>query len=452
MFDIFKQITDWLWLYPILIILVGGGIIMSVTLRFFQITKFPFIIRETFGKIFKKSSGSGTITPFQAATSALASTIGAANIVGVPLAIATGGPGAIFWMWLIAIFGCALKYSEIILGIKYRVKNEEGEYVGGPMYYLKNGAKMPLLGTLFAFFLMIEIAPSIATQSASIVQTAATININPIVTGIVVIAIVGLVVYGGIKRISKVTEKLVPVMAIAYFLIAVIAILANYKNIPVAFELIFKGAFTPTAAVGGFAGSVIAATIKAGAARGAYSNEAGMGTSTIAHSAAVTDFPARQGLWGIFEIIVDTLGICTITAFLVLTTGIWSTVGSDKAAAMPSMAIQSVLGAKFGGGFLTICMLMFVLSTLIVVIFYGEKQAEYLFGLKASKAARVIYLAFIMVGALCKLDNIVVLLDFTLAGVIGTNMIGVIKLRKEVREESDAFFASQKNEKTQHIS
>lgn len=452
MFDIFKQITDWLWLYPILIILVGGGIIMSVTLRFFQITKFPFIIRETFGKIFKKSSGSGTITPFQAATSALASTIGAANIVGVPLAIATGGPGAIFWMWLIAIFGCALKYSEIILGIKYRVKNEEGEYVGGPMYYLKNGAKMPLLGTLFAFFLMIEIAPSIATQSASIVQTAATININPIVTGVVVIAIVGLVVYGGIKRISKVTEKLVPIMAVAYFLIAVIAILANYKNIPIAFGLIFKGAFTPTAAVGGFAGSVIAATIKAGAARGAYSNEAGMGTSTIAHSAAVTDFPARQGLWGIFEIIVDTLGICTITAFLVLTTGIWSTVGSDKAAAMPSMAIQSVLGAKFGGGFLTICMLMFVLSTLIVVIFYGEKQAEYLFGLKASKVARVIYLAFIMVGALCKLDNIVVLLDFTLAGVIGTNMIGVIKLRKEVREESDAFFASQKNEKTQHIS
>lgn len=447
MFDIFKQITDWLWLYPILIILVGGGIIMSVTLRFFQITKFPFIIRETFGKIFKKSSGSGTITPFQAATSALASTIGAANIVGVPLAIATGGPGAIFWMWLIAIFGCALKYSEIILGIKYRVKNEEGEYVGGPMYYLKNGAKMPLLGTLFAFFLMIEIAPSIATQSASIVQTAATININPIVTGIVVIAIVGLVVYGGIKRISKVTEKLVPIMAVAYFLIAVIAILANYENIPVAFELIFKGAFTPTAAVGGFAGSVIAATIKAGAARGAYSNEAGMGTSTIAHSAAVTDFPARQGLWGIFEIIVDTLGICTITAFLVLTTGIWSTVGADKAAAMPSMAIQSVLGAKFGGGFLTICMLMFVLSTLIVVIFYGEKQAEYLFGLKASKVARVVYLAFIMVGALCKLDNIVVLLDFTLAGVIGTNMIGVIKLRKEVREESDAFFESQKIKK-----
>ncbi|EQK44000.1 MULTISPECIES: alanine/glycine:cation symporter family protein [Paraclostridium] len=443
MFDAFKHLVDWLWLYPILIILVGGGITMSITLRFFQITKLPFILKETFGKIFKKGEGDGTITPFQAATSALASTIGAANIVGVPLAIATGGPGAIFWMWIIAIFGCALKYSEIILGIKYRVKNENGEYVGGPMYYLKNGAKMPILGSLFAFFLMVEIAPSIATQSASIVQTAETINIPPVISGIAVVFIVGLVVYGGIKRISKVTEKLVPFMAIAYFLIALIVVLFSFENIPATFSLIFKGAFNPTAAAGGFAGSVVSATIRTGAARGAYSNEAGMGTSTIAHSAAVTDYPARQALWGVFEVIVDTLCICTITALLVLTTGTWSGVGADKAAAMPSMAIQSVLGTKFGGGFLTICMLMFVLSTLIVIIFYGEKQAEYLFGLKTSKIVRVIYLCFIMIGALCKLDNIVVLLDSALACVIATNMIGVIKLRKEVKEESDKFFESQ---------
>lgn len=444
MFDMFKQFIDWLWLYPLLIVLVGGGITMSITLRFFQITKLPFILKETFGKIFKKGDGSGTITPFQAATSALASTIGAANIVGVPLAIATGGPGAIFWMWLIAIFGCALKYSEIILGIKYRIKNKEGDYVGGPMYYLKNGAKMPLLGTLFAFFLMVEIAPSIATQSASIVQTAETINISPIVTGIAVALIVGLVVYGGIKRISKVTEKLVPFMAVAYFLVALIVVLVNWANIPETLSLIFKSAFTPIAATGGFAGSLISTTIRTGAARGAYSNEAGMGTSTIAHSAAVTDYPARQALWGIFEIIVDTLCICTITAFLVLSTGVWSSVGADKAAAMPSMAIQSVLGTKFGGGFLTICMLMFVLSTLIVLIFYGEKQAEYLFGLQVSKIVRIIYLCFIMIGAVCRLDNIVVLLDAALACVIATNMIGVIKLRKEVKEESDKFFDSQK--------
>lgn len=412
--------------------------------KIFSNNKITIILKETFGKIFKKGEGDGTITPFQAATSALASTIGAANIVGVPLAIATGGPGAIFWMWIIAIFGCALKYSEIILGIKYRVKNEEGEYVGGPMYYLKNGAKMPLLGSLFAFFLMIEIAPSIATQSASIVQTAETINIPPIISGIAVVFIVALVVYGGIKRISKVTEKLVPFMAIAYFLIALIVVLFNFKNIPSTFSLIFKGAFNPTAAAGGFAGSVVSATIRAGAARGAYSNEAGMGTSTIAHSAAVTDFPARQALWGVFEVIVDTLCICTITALLVLTTGTWSGVGADKAAAMPSIAVQSVFGTKFGGGFLTICMLMFVLSTLIVIIFYGEKQAEYLFGLKTSKLVRIVYLCFIMIGAVCRLDNIVVLLDSALACVIATNMVGVLKLRKEVKVESEKFFESQK--------
>ena len=187
----------------------------------------------------------------QAATSALASTIGAANIVGVPLAIATGGPGAIFWMWVIGLFGCALKYSEIILGIKYRVKNEEGEYVGGPMYYLRDGAKLPVLGTLFAFFLMIEIAPSIATQTASFVQSASTINIGPFVAGIFLIASVGFIVYGGIKRIGKISEKLVPIMASIYVIMALIVILANIKQVPEAFALIFKSAFTPQAGFGG---------------------------------------------------------------------------------------------------------------------------------------------------------------------------------------------------------
>lgn len=447
MFDLFTQFTNWLWLYPVLVILVGGGIVMTITLRFFQFTKIPFIIRETFGRIFKKSDGEGSISPFQAATSALASTIGASNIVGVPLAIATGGPGAVFWMWLIALFGCALKYSEIILGIKYRVKNEAGEYVGGPMYYLRDGLKIPILGSLFAFFLMIEIAPSVATQAASAVQTASTINISPMVSAIGLIIIVGGVVYGGIKRIGKVTEKMVPIMATAYFIVALVVILVNFDQIPHAFSLIIKGSFSPTAAFGGFAGSAVAATLKAGAARGAYSNEAGMGTSTIAHSAASTDFPARQGLWGIFEVMVSTLLICTISAFLVLTTGVWSEIGSGQAASMPAIAVQGVLGNFFGGTLLTLCMLMFVLSTIIVIIFYGEKQAEYLFGLKASKIVRVVYLAFIIVGAVFNLDQIIVLLDFTLAGVIITNMIGVLMLRKEVKEESDKFFNAVSKEK-----
>ncbi|MDB8791071.1 sodium:alanine symporter family protein [Romboutsia sp. 1001216sp1] len=440
MFELFESFTNWLWTYPVLVILVGGGIVMTFTLKFFQFTKLPFILKQTFGKMFAKTDGDGTISPFQAATSALASTIGASNIIGVPLAVATGGPGAIFWMWLIALFGCALKYSEIILGIKYRVKNEEGEYVGGPMYYIRDGLKLPWLGSLFAFFLMIEIAPSIATQSASFVQSAETINIAPIVSGILLVAFVGFVVYGGIKRIGKITEKLVPIMACLYIVMALIVIGLNFTEIPRAFMLIIESAFTPVAAFGGFAGSAVASTIKAGAARGAYSNEAGMGTSTIAHSAAITDHPARQGLWGVFEIIVATLIICTMSGFLVLTTDIWTKVGASKAAAMPAMAMQTVFGNSFGGGMLTICMLLFVFSTMIVIIFYGEKQAEYLFGSKFAKVMRIVYLAFIMVGALVDLRSVIVLLDFTLAGVIVTNMIGVLLLRKEVKKESDSFF------------
>ena len=440
MFNLLESITNWLWTYPVLIVLVGGGIIMTITLRFFQFTKFPFILKQTFGKILSKSSGDGTISPFQAATSALASTIGAANIIGVPLAVATGGPGAIFWMWLIALFGCALKYSEIILGIKYRIKNEDGEYVGGPMYYIRDGAKLPWLGTLFAFFLMIEIAPSIATQTASFVQSASTINVTPMVSGIFLILAVGFIVYGGIKRIGKISEKLVPIMASIYLIMALVVILFNIKQVPQAFVLIFKGAFTPQAGFGGFAGAAIAQIIKSGAARGAYSNEAGMGTSTIAHSAAITDHPARQALWGIFEIIVDTLIICTVTGLLVLITDVWHQMGANQAGAMATLAIQSVFGKVVGGGVLTFCILMFVFSTIVVIIFYGEKQAEYLFGSKFAKIMRIIYLLFIVVGATMDLSKIIVLLDFTLAGVIATNMIGVLLLRKEVKKESDSFF------------
>ncbi|MCR1821905.1 alanine/glycine:cation symporter family protein [Terrisporobacter muris] len=444
MFNLLESITSWLWTYPVLIVLVGGAIIMTFTLRFFQFTKLPFILKQTFGKIFSKSSGDGTISPFQAATSALASTIGASNIVGVPIAIATGGPGAVFWMWLIALFGCSLKYSEIILGIKYRIKNEDGEYVGGPMYYIRDGAKLPWLGTLFAFFLMIEIAPSISTQTASFVQSAATINITPVVSGLFLIAFVGFIVYGGIKRIGKISEKLVPIMATIYMAMVLIVIAVNFEQLPNAFALIFKGAFTPQAGFGGFVGATIVQTIKAGAARGAYSNEAGMGTSTIAHSAAITDHPARQGLWGIFEVIVSTLMICSVSALLVLTTDVWHKFGASNAASMPAAAMQTVFGNTLGGGIITVCMLMFVFSTIVVIIFYGEKQAEYLFGSKFSKIMRVVYLLFIAVGATMDLSKIIVLLDFTLAGVIATNMIGVLLLRKEVKEESDTFFENEK--------
>ena len=438
--ELIAKVSGWIWGIPMLVILVGAGITMTLTLKFFQFRYLPFILRQTFGKIFAKSEGDGTISPFQAVTSALASTVGASNIIGVPVAIAMGGPGAVFWMWVVAILGFALKYSEILLGVKYRVKNENGEFVGGPMYYLKNGAKLPFLATLFAFALMLEVAPSVATQSVSVVQTASTIGVPPMVTGIILVIIVGIVVYGGIQRIAQVTEKMVPFMALTYLLLAIVVIGYNFANIPEAFKLIFTGAFTPMAATGGFAGSTIALAIRNGLARGTYSNEAGMGTSPMAHAAATTDYPARQAMWGIFEIIVDTLMICTATALMVLTSGVWKTITPDKAATMPSVALQSVLGNGFGGGFLTFCLLMFVLSTIIVIIFFGEKQAEYLFGTKFAKIMKFVYLGAIFFGAVGGLEFLYQFLDLLLAFVIIPNVIGVVLLRKEVKEATEDFF------------
>ncbi len=317
-------------------------------------------MRETFGKIFAKAEGEGTISPFQAATAALASTIGASNIVGVPVAIAFGGPGAVFWMWVVALIASAAKFSEVVLGIKYREKNEEGDYVGGPMYFLSKGIKSGLgkaLGIIFSFFLMIEIIPSIATQAISAVQTAETINIPNWVTGSVLVILVGLVVFGGIKRIASFTEKLVPFMALLYVIGGLIIIIINIAELPKALGLIFKHAFTPIAATGGIAGAGIAQAIRwGGTARGGvYSNEAGMGTAPIAHSSAVTDHPVRQAMWGgIFEIVVDTLIVCTITALIVLVSGgVYEIVPVDQAASMPAVAFQQLLGGNtLGGGVL----------------------------------------------------------------------------------------------------
>ncbi len=434
------KISDFIWGPPLLILLVGGGIILTVTLGFFQFKYLPFILKETFGKMFKKPNGEGTITPFQAACSALASTVGAANIVGVPVAIALGGPGAIFWMWIVALLGQATKFSEIILGIKYREKNEIGEYVGGPIYYLKKGLKSPILGVMCSFFFMLEIIPSISAQSLSVCQTVEAVGIPKIITAIVMASLVALVVYGGIKRIGQVTEMLVPFMALIFIIATMIIIIMNISNVPHVFSLIFKGAFSPIAAIGGFGGSAIASTIRWGMARGLYSNEAGMGSAPIAHSAAITDHPVRQALWGVFEVIIDTLVICTMTALAVLTTGVWEQVPADKAASMPAIVFQNAFGHNLGGIIISICLLLFVLSTIIVISFYCEKVAESLFGLKFSKAIRVLCLMAIIWGAVGSLESLFSILDLLLAFVVIPNMIGIILMRHEVKELKDEFF------------
>lgn len=442
--DVLMSFSNWLWGVPMLVILVGGSVVLTVRLGFVQFRYFPFAMRETFGKMFKKSEGGeGTVTAFQAATAALASAIGASNIVGVPVAIAFGGPGAVFWMWLVALIGAGAKFSEIVLGIKYREKNEDGEYVGGPMYYLTKGIKGNLgkaLGFMFSFFLMIEIAPSIAAQSVSVVQTAASINIPNWASGLALALIVGIVIFGGIKRIGKVTEKLVPFMALFYVIGALAIIIVNISELPNAIALIFKHAFTPMAAAGGFAGAGIAQAMRWGTARGVYSNESGMGTAPIAHATAVTDHPVRQAMWGIFENVVDTLIVCTATALVVLVTGIYQTVPASQAASMPALAFQSLLGKGLGGIIVTGSISLFVLSTVIVIAYYGEKQAEYLFGTKFSKVMRIIYMASIVLGAYGGIEFLYQFLDLLLGLVIIPNMIGLLLLSNEVKELKDEFF------------
>jgi AGCS family alanine or glycine:cation symporter len=353
-----------------------------------------------------------------------------------------GGPGAIFWMWIVALLGSASKFTEVVLGLKYREKNEEGEWVGGPMYYIEKGLNWKPVSILFAFGLMIELVPSIMVQANSVAGSAQDMGISPLITGIIVCILVGLVVVGGIKRIGSVSEKLVPFMAGLYLIGAGIIILMNIANVPAAFALIFKHAFQPAAAVGGFTGAAVAQALRWGVARGCYSNEAGMGTAPMAHSAAITDHPVRQGFWGIFEVIVDTLVICTTTALLILTTGIWKVEGASQTAnALPSMVFTKVYG-PIGGSIVTFSLLCFVVSTIIVIIFYGEKQAEFLFGLKFSKFMRYVYLASIVIGAVGGAKLLWSFLDILLALIIVPNMISIIALRKDVIELTREFFTS----------
>jgi AGCS family alanine or glycine:cation symporter len=435
-------VSAWIWGPPMMLLLVGGGLWLTIRLDFFTIRYFPFIIRETFGKIFAKQDGEGTISPFQAVCSALASTIGGSNIIGVPVAIAFGGPGAVFWMWVTALIGCATKYAEIALGLKYREKNEEGTYVGGPMYYLSKGLGLPFLGAIYAFFLMVELIPSISTQTVNVVQTAASVGVPDLVTGLTLMTLVGLVVVGGIKRIAQVTSRLVPFMALLYVFTAFVIILLNAEKLPGVVLLIFEHAFSPTAALGGFAGSSIAATLRWGVARGCYSNEAGMGTASIAHAAAVTDYAGRQAMWGVFGIMLDTMIICTTTALVVLVTDVWTVVPAGEAGSKPSLAFQQLLGEGFGGGIVTICLMLFVISTIIVIIFFGEKQAEYLFGIRFSKVMRGVYLLAILAGSMIDLEFLYQFLDIFLATIVVPNVIGLVLMSGQVRAIKNEFLSS----------
>lgn len=447
MLEMIVNISDWIWGLPMIILLFISGIFLTFRLGFFQVKHAGYIFKQTIGGIFKKqdpkSKAEGTISPFQALTSALACTIGAGNIVGVPVAIMFGGPGAIFWMWVIALLAGGIKFSEVVLAVRYREKNEKGEYVGGPMYYITKGLNMKWLGIWFALALTFEVAASIMVQGNSLaLSVKETFNVSPVVTGILSMVFVGIVIIGGIKRIASFTEKFVPFMVFIYLAGALIIVITNINMIGEVFGLIFGYAFQPMAAAGGFGGAVIAQAIRHGFARGVYSNEAGVGTAPIAHAAATTDHPVRQGLWGLAEVVIDTLVVCTATAFVILSTGVWKAEGAgDDPSALTSVAFAEGLGTV-GGYIVTISLLFFVVSTVIVLSYYGEKQVEFLFGPNAVWVVKVVYVASILVGAVGGAQVVWSLLDISLAAMAIPNILALLLLSKEVVRLKNEFFTS----------
>lgn len=440
--QIIINISNWLWGAPLMLILGGGGLFLTFRLGFVQFRHFGYICSQTFGKVFEKKE-EGKISSFQASSASLAACVGASNIVGVPVAIAFGGPGALFWMWVLALLGAATKFTEITLGVKYREKNKVGEYAGGPEYYLEKGIKNKKIGKAlaltYAFIMMVENVPSAATQVVSAIQSAETIGLQPIITGLIIIGVVALVALGGFKRITKVTDKLVPFMVIAYLLGAVVIFIQHIEAVPEAFILVFKSAFTPAAAVGGFAGASVAAAIRWGAARGAYSNEAGMGSAAISHSQADVDHPVRQGLWGVFECVIDTIIICSLSGFVCLVSGVWKTVPSADAASMPSIAFSQTYGIA-GSWLVSILLMLFVISTLIVLVYVGEKCAEYLLGIKFAKIWRYMYFVGMLFGVFGGLEFIYQFLDFFVALLLISNLIGVFALNGEVVKLTKEYF------------
>ncbi|MFC3420404.1 alanine/glycine:cation symporter family protein [Salinicoccus hispanicus] len=449
--EIITAVSNFLWGYPIIIMLLFTSVYLTIRLKFFQFVYPVYIFKQTIGRVGKKPFGKGTITPFQTLTTALSSTIGAANIVGVPVAIMLGGPGAVFWMWVIAVFGMALKFGETTLGMHYREKNEIGEYVGGPTYYMRNGIKWPLVGKVlaawYAVFLLIELIPSIMVQSNSVASTIEdSFSFSPLITGIIMAVAVGIVVFGGIKRIGKVTSFLVPIMAGFYILAGLIIIFMNLSSVPAAFSLIFTEAFNPTAALGGGAGAVLAETIRWGFARGVYSNEAGLGTSPIAHAAAKTDHPIRQALWSVIAIVVDTLIICTVTALVVIMTGVWQHNDAHEESVRESLTARAFAESfgPLGSTAISLALVIFVFSTITVVVFYGARQAEYLFGLWAGTVMKALYVISIVIGAIGGATILWAFLDLTLFFVIMPNIIAVIILSPKIIELKEEYFNSKK--------
>ena len=399
-----SAVNNFIWGIPAMVCIIGVGLYLSIRTHFLQIRKFPYAIRTTIGRMFhKRNASEGAITPFQAVCTALAATVATGNIAGVAGAIAIGGPGSVFWMWVSAVLGMCTKFSEVTLAVYYREKNADGDLVGGPMYYIKNGLgrRFFWLAYLFAGFGVLTVFGTGNATQVNTITTAvnsALINfhvitqeqtsITNLAIGIIITVMIALILLGGIKRIGQVTEKLVPFMALLYIVLALGIVVLNWRVVPGVFVSIFEGAFSPSAVTGGVIGSMFL-SMKKGVSRGIFSNDVGLGTGSIAHSCADTGKPVKQGMFGIFEVFTDTILICTLTALVILCSPITIPYGQAAGAELTIQGFTSVYG-NWVSIFTALAMCCFAFSTILGWGLYGARCIEFLFSSKVTKPFMVV--------------------------------------------------------------
>lgn len=448
-------INNFIWGVPAMICIVGVGLFLSFRTKFIQIRKFPYAMKVTFGRMFKKREASdGALTPFQAVCTALAATVGTGNVAGVAGAIAIGGPGAVFWMWMSALLGMCTKFSEVTLAVHFREKNKDGDYVGGPMYYIKNGLKKHWLWLAYlfsAFGVLTVFGTGNATQVNTITTAidSALFNYNIIsedaaptlnlIIGIALAILIGLILLGGVKRIGQVAEKLVPFMAVFYIILAIGVVVININHVPEVFADIFKGAFNPASVTGGVVGSFFM-SMKKGVSRGIFSNEAGLGTGSIAHACADTRKPVKQGLFGIFEVFVDTIVICTLTALVILCSGVPVGYGQAAGAELTISGFTSTYGG-WVSIFTAVAMCCFAFSTIIGWGLYGTRCIEFLFNSRVNKPFMLVYSLVAIVGATLNLDLLWSVAETFNGLMIIPNLIAVFMLSGVVVNMVKEYFA-----------
>lgn len=445
MIEWLDKLDSFVWGPPLLILLVGTGVMLTIRLGGIQLLKLPYALKLVFKE---DQSGDGDISSFGALCTALAATVGTGNIIGVATAIAAGGPGALFWMWLAAFFGMATKYAEGVLAIKYRQLDENGQVAGGPMYYITNGMgeKFKPLAIFFAFsgVLVALLGMGTFTQVNAITSSIEnTLHLPAKGVGLVLALLVGIITFRGIDSISKVAEKVVPVMAVSYLIICLTILATHYASIVPAFQLIFKSAFTPLAAIGGFAGATVSMAIRNGIARGVFSNESGLGSAPIAAAAAKTEWAAEQGLISMIGTFIDSLIICTLTGLTLIVTGVWQmaeVATSSLTETAFNMVLPTIGGIPLGSVLLMVCLSLFAFTTILGWNYYGERCCEFLFGVKSIKPYRIIFILMVGLGAFLQLEAVWLIADIVNGLMALPNLIAIVALSKVVVAETSAYF------------